>query len=379
MAPAAEQKRLFKDWIDRDAALRLADQVSVASAVFERERFLALATGGLERLEFQGRVRQFAAALRESLPLPVPESLRVLAASLPPAQEDCESVTDGWLQWPLGQFIAECGAEHFEAAFPAMLELTKRFSSEFAVRPFVEADPSAVCERLLAHTDDPNPHVRRWCSEGVRTRLPWGKKLSGLVADPSPVWPILEALRDDPEPYVRRSVANNLNDLAKDHPGEILRLCRRWMKDATPARRWIVNHGLRSLVKQGDPGALAVVGYTPPEGIEARLSLSPRRIAVGGSVELRAEIANASSRRQELMIDFAVHYVRGGGRTGVKVFKWKRFALEPGESSALAKRLPVKPTTIRALYPGRHRVEIQINGVRLHEATFQLALDSGSR
>lgn len=373
MADAPKERKLFKDWFDRQAAVRLAEQVAAAAPSFDRERFLRLATAGLGRLEFHARIGQFAAALREALPLPVPEALRTLAASLPSEGDDIAPLNDGWLQWPVGQFIAECAPDHFEVAFPAMLELTKRFTSEFAVRPYLEADPEGVCARLLAHTVDPNPHVRRWCSEGSRTRLPWGRKLVALIADPSPVWPILEALRDDPAPYVRRSVANNLNDLSKDHPEAVVALCRRWMRDPTPARYWIIGHALRSLVKQGDPDALAVVGFAAPKGIEARLSADPARVAVGGSVLLRAEIANASTRRQALIVDYAVHYVRSGDRSGVKVFKWKRLELAAGASMVLEKRHPFKPTTIRALYPGRHRVEIQVNGIRLDEASFLLA------
>ena len=148
----------------------------------------------------------------------------------------------------------------------AMIELTQRFSSEYAVRPFVERYPEATFKRLLALTDDPSPHVRRWCSEGTRPRLPWGAKLHHLVADPSPIWPILEALKDDDELYVRRSVANNLNDIGKDHAALVVERCQAWLEDGNAQRDWTVKHGLRSLVKDGDPGALAVMGYGPPSG-----------------------------------------------------------------------------------------------------------------
>lgn len=245
------ERKAFKDWFDKAAARVLAGQVAGAMPSFDQEQFIRLASRNLKALEFAGRVRQFSDALAATLPKPIPKALAVLTESLPPPLPDCEAVTDGWLQWPLGQFIADHGLEYFDASMEAMMELTQRFSSEYAIRPFVERYPEATFDRLLALTDDPNPHVRRWCSEGTRPRLPWGKKLQGLVADPTPIWPILEALKDDGELYVRRSVANNLNDIAKDHAPLVVQRCMAWSEDSNERRDWAIKHGLRSLIKAG--------------------------------------------------------------------------------------------------------------------------------
>jgi 3-methyladenine DNA glycosylase AlkC len=143
----------------------------------------------------------------------------------------------------------------------AQYELTKRFTAEFSIRAFLEADPVATLERLEEWATDPNVHVRRLVSEGTRPRLPWAPRLPRFVEDPQPVLRLLEMLKDDPELYVRRSVANNLNDIAKDHPDLVVEVCARWSLQASPERRWLIRHGLRTLVKQGHEGALAVLGY----------------------------------------------------------------------------------------------------------------------
>ncbi len=70
----------------------------------------------------------------------------------------------------------------------------------------------------------------------------------------------LERLKDDPAETVRRSVANNLNDIAKDHPDRIVKIARRWSKGASEERAWVIRHATRSLVKQGHPGVLCVLG-----------------------------------------------------------------------------------------------------------------------
>lgn len=372
----APEKKAFKDWFDDEAARRLADQVSSVSPEFRRSVFLRRAREDLSSLEFHARVRQFSDALAAALPESVPEALRILVASLPPAQVDCESVTDGWLQWPVGQFIADHGTPHLEESLEAMIELTQRFSSEFAVRPFLEQYPEEVFARLLDLTSHENPHVRRWCSEGTRTRLPWGRKLHFLIERPDPIFPILERLKDDPELYVRRSVANNLNDLSKDHPDLVLDRCREWIPDPaaerdTP-RGWIVRHGLRSLIKEGRAEALDRIGYGRPRSIEADLSIEPGAVSIGDSVELKLELNNRSRRRQSLLVDYVVHYPRKNGQANGKVFKWKTLDLAGSETLLLSKRHSMRETTIRALYPGTHRVEVQVNGVRLGDSSFEL-------
>jgi 3-methyladenine DNA glycosylase AlkC len=83
---------------------------------------------------------------------------------------------------------------------------------------------------------DENPHVRRLVSEGTRPRLPWTMQLKPFIEDPRPVLKLLEKLKTDPVLMVRRSVANNLNDIAKDNPDLVVKTLRRWKKSTTKAR-----------------------------------------------------------------------------------------------------------------------------------------------
>ncbi len=370
--PVAQERKPFKDWFDRVAARSLASQVRSADPSFDEATFVRRATKGLGALEFQGRVQRFADALRSTLPEDVPSALDVLTRSLPPPLPNCDSVTDGWLQWPVGQFIADHGVAHFDASMAAMLELTQRFSSEFAVRPFVERHPAETFARLEAWTTHPSPHVRRWCSEGVRPRLPWGKKLRALIEDPAPIFPILEALRDDPEPYVRRSVGNNLNDIAKDDPEAVLRTCGEWLREPCPeGRRWVVTHGLRTLVKQGDPKALSLIGFVRPSSLTAELTAAAS-VAIGDDLILVAQLKNTSKRAQPLLVDYVVHFVRKSGQQHPKVFKWGQRTLAGGEQTSLRKLHRFRETTVRRLYAGPHLIELQVNGVVVASVTVQV-------
>ena len=371
MSKAKTEKKLFKDWFDREAAWALARQVAQAYPELDQKLFVRRATRGLNELEFHDRVKHFSNALAAGLP-PAPEALEILVRSLPEPLADCEAVTDGWLLWPVGHFIGEHGLQHYDESMRAMQELTMRFSAEFPIRAFIQQYPERTMRDLLKLTTHPNPHVRRWCSEGCRTRLPWGQQLRHLISDPSPIWPILEALKDDPELYVRRSVANNLNDITKDHPQQVIQRCRIWMQGATPERLWIIRHGLRTLLKQGDPAALKLLGFGKPSHIQASLQLKPASIRVGESVEMKVVLNNEGKRKQSLMVDYAVHYIRKNGKTSAKVFKWKAVELSAGAQLSLTKWHPMKRTSVRALYPGIHQVGLQVNGVRLAKQAFKL-------
>ncbi|MGB0371439.1 MAG: DNA alkylation repair protein [Opitutales bacterium] len=369
------EKTAFKDWFDASAAKALAKQIKAVKPDFESKKFINAACRDLDSLEMMARVAQFAEALRDRLPEEIPDALDVLVASLPEAMQDCEAITEGWLQWPIGYFIGTYCVDYYAESLHAMIEFTQRFSAEFAIRPFADRYPEQVFDDLLhlAQTHH-SPHVRRWASEGIRPRLPWGRKLRGLIGDPSPLWPILESLKDDPELYVRRSVANNLNDIAKDHPEAVVARCKKWAKGASAERLWVIKHGLRSLIKNGHPGALAIIGFPPPKHIELALKVSPKTIEVGEPVKIELRVSNHHERTQNLIIDYAVGFVRQGGKMGRKVFKGTTLKLGARESAKWNKAHPMKITTVRRLYSGIHTLEVQVNGQTLARGEFTLKL-----
>ncbi len=362
----------FKEYFGEQAAWALGRQVAAVFPTFALDDFVADASQGMDALEMLDRVRALSAGLRARLPSHVPEALCILERSLPPALDACSPINGGFIQWPIGQFIADYGIDHFEDSFRLMEALTQRFTSEFAVRPFVLREPLRTFARMRTLTTHPSPHLRRFASEGVRPRLPWGAKLHALIADPSPILPILEALKDDPVAYVQRSVANNLNDITKDHPELVLDLAARWLRTATPARRWILGHGLRTLVKAGHPRALDLLGFQPDQKIEASLNAAPLALDPGEHANLTLTLCSNAGEPARLVVDYCVHFVRAGNKRSTKVFKWKTLVLSPGTTVVLKKTHRFAPTTTRRLYPGPHTLDIQINGQRLASAIIML-------
>jgi 3-methyladenine DNA glycosylase AlkC len=264
-APASIQPGVpLKHLLDRTAIALMAESFAAVMPRFRVERFCAAAERGLEPLELMPRAAHIAAALAEALPSAAREANGVLIAALgPPLSGTSGHGLAPFFYLPHSSFLAKHGIADFASGMAANYQLTRRFSAEFAIRPYLIADPAAALATLTQWAADPDPHVRRLVSEGTRPRLPWAMRLPHFQRDPQPVLPLLERLKDDPELYVRRSVANHLGDIAKDHPELVFNRCKEWLGGCADlphaqaeARRWLVRHAVRHPAKQGIAAAL---------------------------------------------------------------------------------------------------------------------------
>ncbi|CAM5434461.1 hypothetical protein GCM10010329_52650 [Streptomyces spiroverticillatus] len=367
----------LKRYFDGAGARRLGELVHAVHPAFDLEGYVAEAESRVAELELKDRVRVLAEGLRSRLPGPYPEAVAVLVALLGDELAEGEGMFNAsWHLMPVARFVEEYGLDHPTVSLDALHEITRRHTGEFAVRPFVERHPGLTMKYVADWAHSPSHHVRRLASEGIRPRLPWARTLTGFVADPRPVLDVLEVLRSDPSPYVRTSVANNLNDIARDHPGLVLATARRWAEESpTPETAWTVRHGLRTLVKKGDQQALALLGATGGEHARVpQLDLSPLDLTVGQLLTLAFDLLNTDDRPHTLTVDYVVHHVRKGGRTIPKVFKLATVTLAPGERRSLRKQHAVREITTRVYYPGEHIVDIQVNGLVRASASFTLRL-----
>ena len=280
--------------------------------------FTARALDGFDDLELTPRCHQIAGAMAEFLPDDPRRAITIIVDSLGPQLDNCDpadaspsgvpeiddNVMSGFFYMPHGYFLAGLGCEQFDNVMWANYEITKRATSEFSIRTPLRDATEATLSVLGTWAMDDNVHVRRLVSEGTRPRLPWSFRLKVFQDDPTPVIALLELLKDDPVEYVRRSVANNLNDIAKDHPAVVVEVARRWWIDGDDHRRRLVRHGLRTLIKAGDPDALDVLGYgaNSPAGVSA-VSIEPAAVVIGGSVTIEVDVENPSSAACGALVD----------------------------------------------------------------------------
>ena len=345
-----------------DVVHRLANELRAVHRRFDAVAFERDALHGFDALELMDRGRHLGATLQRHLPQDFGAAVDLLLATLPDVRAPSGGMSS-FFYLAHTEFVRQFGVPHFEHALRGLHALTQVFTAEFAIRPFLEHHQGATLERLREWTTDDSSHVRRLVSEGTRPRLPWAPRLRAFQRDPAPVLALLEVLRDDPELYVRRSVANNLNDIGKDHPALLVSVAGRWMTDATEQRRWIVRHALRSAVKRGDAAALAVLGFGHTARIDVTESIiAPRRPSMGTKVVITCSLRNATRKSQRVAVDLRVHFVKAHGGSTAKVFKLSNIHLEPGASVSLRKSISLANLTTRKHYPGEHRVELQMTG-----------------
>lgn len=338
---------------------------------------LRAAVGGLGSRS----LRERSDLLRDALLADVPGDYWAFARTVRAAR-DGELPFSGWLIWPVTSAVAakaigDGSTGAFDDAMAMMAELTSRLTSELALRALLDHDLDRALAAVQGWTGSSDEHVRRLASEGTRPFLPWARRVPGLLARPQATVPILDALYRDESEYVRRSVANHLNDLSRQQPELVVETAAGWLAEPDGNTRRLVRHSLRTLIKRGDPGALALMGFGPAAVEVVGPVLSAAEVPLGGELAFTAVVVNVGTEPAILAIDYVVHHVKATGKQSGKTFKLTTATLAPGEQLELSRRHSFREITTRRYYPGVHAVELQVNGVRHGRSDFELMNTAG--
>lgn len=271
----------------------------------------------------------------------------------------------------LPDFIERYGLDHYDISVAAMERLTQFITCEFAVRRFILKYPDRLMPQMEKWALHENHHVRRLASEGCRPRLPWASALNDFKKDPSPILPILEKLKTDSSEYVRRSVANNLNDIAKDHPDLVLDICRRWIGSSKNIDR-LVKHACRTLLKRAHPEALALFGYAEPAGVTISGFEHDKSVAIGESLNFRFTIRHEHKGSLKLRIEYGIDYLKSNGSLNRKIFQLSEMEFKDGKSSAFTRSQSFRNMSTRKHYSGLHRLVIIVNGKEMVSGEFEV-------
>ncbi len=285
-----------------------------------------------------------------------------------------EATTNRFYITSLSAYISNRGLDHFDLSTEALYKITRCFTSEFDIRPFILEYPTESLSLLKKWEKDPNPHVRRLVSEGSRPNLPWGKKLHFVAEDPeNTTLPLLTILQDDPSEYVRRSVANHLNDFAKTKADIVVKHLKKWQKrKPSKDKDRMISHALRTLIKNGHRGTLALIGYDDDFELSISFQNYTKEVSWGGVFDFEFIITNKRTNSKNLIVDYIIGFQKKGGKVSDKVFKLKKLEIGGGESNSVVKKQSFKAISTRVYYPGQHTLVVQVNGVILGEMEFEL-------
>ncbi|MBW5445455.1 hypothetical protein GE107_05190 [Cohnella sp. CFH 77786] len=344
-------KEMYHEAFLRDFARKITKRLPS----FDEEKFVGLALGpGWESLELKGRMRRITESLGATLPPAYEQALDVL--------EDIADECRGFPYMFFPDFVERYGLDQWDRSVDALEKFTPMSSSEFGVRPFLLKDLDRMMDRMLRWASHPDEHVRRLASEGCRPRLPWAMGVPALKRDPSPIWPILERLKADPSEYVRRSAANNLNDISKDHPEQVVERLIRW-QGRDERTDWILRHGCRGLIRAAHPEVMARFGLLPAAGVQVdEWKVSPLEIPRGGSAEVAYGLKVPEGEAVKLRLELAVTFPRPGGKRYRKLFKLSEKVAAPGSEVRGSRRHSFADLSTRLHYPGVHHLALIVNG-----------------
>lgn len=377
---------LFKEQLSLEKitalAASIAEQVPNYGIQFDQQSFQQkLADYCIEQgeqewqlLSLMQRLRAGAQALHASLP-------EVEAAEAVVATLHQDEQLSGWLSLVCCEYIAIHQQLSLEQGLSYLQKMTEFFSAEFAIRHFILRQPEQTLAIMSAWLEHENHHVRRLVSEGTRPRLPWGVRLPIFIEQPELVMPLLTALRDDEEEYVRRSVANHLNDIAKDHPQLVITTAQSWLEETKlntltakqkKQRIKLIRHACRTLFKQGQPEVMALFGYQPAEDVQCELTSSQLKVPFHGDFEFSMVLHKTSTQENLLMVDYVMHFQKANGKQAAKVFKWLDRSFSAQGKEKVQRKHSFKKITTRKYYPGPHKLEVLVNGIKKAQIEFEL-------
>ncbi|MGF1765560.1 DNA alkylation repair protein [Aliivibrio kagoshimensis] len=340
----------------------LSEQLSVQCAEFDSAGFSRyIFDKEWQEKELKARMAHISAAFNQFIPLSYPEQLEVLMAISPNFS--------GFESMFFPGFVELYGLDDYDNSIVALEHFTKNSSSEFAVRPFIIKYNHKMMTQMEAWSESGNHHVRRLATEGCRSRLPWAMALPEFKKNPSAVMTILERLKNDDSEYVRRSVANNLNDISKDNPNVVIDKAKQWI-GGSKETDWVVKHGCRTLLKQGESNIMALFGYEKPEHIKIKDFELPSVTRIGDSITFEFTLVSQQALGK-LRIEYAVNHLKKNGSHTRKVFKLSE-SENRNKIKLISKSHSFKKISTRVYYAGIHGIAIIVNGHEIAYQEFQL-------
>lgn len=335
-----------------------------------------------ENREYKQRIMHITTILKKFLPADYKEAIAKILELLDYVKNrlpDFSKIDDknfGLLALEYGaildNYVEQYGMDDYETSINAIEKITQFTTCEFVTHPFIVKYPDQMMEQMLVWSKHEHWGVRRLASEGCRPRLPWAMALPNLKENPAPIIPILENLKNDPSRFVRLSVANNLNDISKDNPETVIDLVKRW-KGESEEVDWVIKHGCRTLLKQGNPEVMKLFGLDSIENIRIEnFQISIPEVKIGHSLEFSFNLLNNNKNKIKIRLEYGVYYQKANGTLTKKVHKISEKEYAGNSMTEITRKHSFRVVTTRKFHLGLHQVAVIINGNEFEKHDFEL-------
>lgn len=357
--------KLLKNLYNQEYITLLTSRISLSYPSFESVNFTKkVFDEKWQNRELKERMRHISTTLYEFLPDEYEKSIEILKNTF--TEVNSKHALENMI---FQDFVEVYGIDKFEISMEALKYFTINSSSEFAIRQFILKYPIETMREMLLWAEDENEHIRRLSSEGCRPRLPWAIALEVFKKNPNDVLKILDILKDDTSKYVQKSVANNLNDISKDNPHTLKQLAKEWI-GKSKNRDWILKHGCRTLLKQGDREILELFGFKNSGDISVSLVVPNNKIDIGDTLNFSFSL-ESKKELGKLRVEYAINFVRQNSKSATKVFQIAQGVYKQ-KSREFKKHYSFKKISTRKYYPGEHELSIIVNGTTLRQKKFWL-------
>lgn len=367
-----KMSNLLKDIYSIPFYAKFSDILGEVIANFDKQKFTSdIFTDNWDSKELKQRMKHTSFVLHQFLPDDFTQTPKVFEEIISKIKEKPFTKSSfEFMFFP--DYIENYGIDDFETSVKTIEFVTQFTSCEFAVRPFIIKYGERMLQQMYQWSLHENHHVRRLASEGSRPRLPWAMALPELKRNPKPILPLLENLKNDASEYVRRSVANNLNDIAKDNPDLVIQIAKQW-KGKSKETEAIIKHGCRTLLKQGNSDILKFFGLADNPKVELiNFKIKTNAVCVGENLEFSFSLQNNDEKTQFIRLEYAIYYLRKNGQLSRKVFKISERQLNPSQTIEIHRRQSFKIITTRKFYIGQQKLSIIVNGQEREIDNFEL-------
>lgn len=337
---------------------------------FNKEMFVSkIFTKSFSTMELKERMRHTTKVLHDFFPENFSDAVAIMQKLIEKLRENGQENRLAYIFLP--DYIELYGIDDYETSVKAIEFTTQFISCEFGIRPFLIRYFPEMLAQMKLWSKHENHHVRRLASEGSRSKLPWAMAVPELKKNPDLVTEILENLKTDTSEYVRRSVANNLNDIAKDHPEKVLEIAKKW-KGISKETDALVKHGARTLLKKGHPEILKIYGLDSTDISVSDFKIVTPKVKIGKYLEFSFTVKNNSESVQNVRLEYGIYYKKSKGHLAKKVFKISEKEYLPNENTAVRRKQSFKIITTRVFYTGLHQISIIANGEEKALGDFEL-------
>jgi 3-methyladenine DNA glycosylase AlkC len=272
----------------------------------------------------------------------------------------------------LNELVSKIGMNEFEMSMQVISKLTIFSSAEFVIRHFYRDHFEPTVKQMYVWSKSKEPMVRRLSSEGSRPFLPWGIGIPNIKKTPNIHIGILETLWDDTNEIVRRSVANHLNDISKIDPNLTLSFCLQRLGKSKELDQSL-KHALRTLLKKGNPKALAAFGYKKLVKFdELTMKIAKQNIKIGETLTFSISLKSKKNTQTKIRLEYKIGFRLASGKISYKIFQLGERYLDPQNAIELTKSHSFRPITTKTYYPGEHELILVANGEETISAKFIL-------